>query len=598
MPLTGAGRGAQSEHFNWQPRQRQWRSKQAHLEIAQQGNTSNTTVVNVTSLEDKPPEARDLTELGDLSAVLPITSIFWVHLARSAAVMSSWIHAGNETRVLSDAVMTLQDKCRHLLKSAEDGSRVMMKKVDIAADALKSATSSSVQEAYKGNLSGVPVVAKEALTEAFERNELINKSMSRSSSQGFGVLIVMLLVGLIWLVELLLSNGYTFLASIPMEADDPTDTGFLHGLTFMRYLMSWYVVIYNFYKPELVGYSNAWAVFAEWGALTGPWFFMVSGFVNSYSKLISSNASKHEDFIEAAWRRISTWYPFFLIGLLWCVAGNNFTSRAQDWSHFMANTFLVHRLAWGEDYFPFYTGDWWLCFFVVYLLAWAPIHRALSESDNSILWTLFVMGWVSTIPITFLEWLFMGEFPIFRLVAYWPSFAYGQALAHWFVMHCMQLQHRKDSPRGVGKEVYTLKAPADLPVIVQYGVTPIIVCLCTFFFMVSPRDEVPFTQVTWEPVFLRGGLLPALAVLILGLASGVDPLARFFARKPFRWFGKLALMNYLFHVPLRHTIAQLEGNPDNMTLTATYAFLLVLITIALHYALERPYRDWLGLYEK
>mmetsp|Transcript_58910 Transcript_58910/g.137678 ORF Transcript_58910/g.137678 Transcript_58910/m.137678 type:complete len:649 (+) Transcript_58910:120-2066(+) len=592
----------QSKPFKWRPRQR--RSAQAYIGSPQRhilgdgpARNGNSSRGNDT-MTDTLPEARDLTELGDLSAVLPISSIMWVRFASSAAVMSSWIHASSNSSNLPDAVSTLTEKCKDILKSAEDGSRVMMKKVDIAASAVRSATSSSVQEAYKGNLSGVPVVAKSALTEAFKRNELVNRTMSRSSSQGFGILLVILLVALIWFVELSLSSGSTSLPFEQRSDAEPTNVGFLHGLTFMRYLMSWYVVIYNFYTPAQVGYSNAWAVFAEWGALSGPWFFMVSGFVNSYSKCLRSKIGQHEDFMEAAWRRIATWYPFFIIGLLWCVAGNNFTSRAQDWSHFMANTFLVHRLAWGEDYFPFYIGDWWLCFLAVYLLTWAPIHRALSESDNSILWTLFVMGWVSTIPITFLEWLFMGEFPLFRLVAYWPSFAYGQALAHWFVMHCMKLELRKDSPLAVGEEVYTLKPEAELPVIVQYGVTPIVVGLCTFFFTVSPRDELPFTQVTLEPLFLRGGLLPVLAVLILGLASGVDPLARFFSRTPFRWFGKLALMNYLFHVPLRRSLAQLEGNSDDLSLTASYVFLLFLTTIALHYALERPFRHYLGVYEK
>mmetsp|Transcript_30025 Transcript_30025/g.69946 ORF Transcript_30025/g.69946 Transcript_30025/m.69946 type:complete len:689 (+) Transcript_30025:198-2264(+) len=561
-------------------------------------------------------ETARAASLGDLAAILPITSISWVKFTGTSQVLEGWLQSTSNLRsVLTEE---LKEDWESFLESppidmAAQGSRVFAKKAGIAADAMKSATTGSVKAAWRGNFTGVVDAAKTALNVAMRRNAVVNSTMSRASSQGLGVLMVLVIVLLLWITELLVSVAHPWLLQ-RMHRTSRTSGGedrvedirvaeseipqnFLHGLTFMRYLMSWFVIVDTFYKVDEE--NDAWAVFARWGRIAAPWFYMLSGFDNSYSKLTSSTPNPlDDDFVTAALRRIATWYPFFLFGLLWCAVGDGLTSDAQSWSHFLSNIFLVHRLAWGEDYFPHYTGDWWLSFFVVYLFTWAPIHQALSESTNSILWTLFAVGWFATVPIAILEWAFMQRFPIFTMIQYWPSFAYGQALAVWFVSNCMQKEVNKSAgPRVLATETYVLKPAADLPVVVRYGPTPIIISMCSFFFLVSPNDTVFWFSVTWEPVFVRGGLLPVFAVLMVGLACRVDPLARLFSRTPFRWFGKLALLNYFVHVPLRRTYARMTGAVEE-DLSWGYAAILVLTTTVMHYTLEAPWRRLLGVYEK
>merc|ERR1719454_1664305 len=94
--------------------------------------------------------------------------------------------------------------------------------------------------------------------------------------------------------------------------------------------------------------GEPWAVFARWGALAAPWFYMVSGFTNSYSKMVGPAENRHsEEFIHAMVKRVLTWYPFYLLALIWC-AIRFATTDAEDWAQFLAHGMTVQGVVWAD----------------------------------------------------------------------------------------------------------------------------------------------------------------------------------------------------------------------------------------------------------
>jgi len=264
---------------------------------------------------------------------------------------------------------------------------------------------------------------------------------------------------------------------------------------------------------------------------------------------------------------------------------------AEDWTHLVANVFLVHRGIWLYDYFPFLFGDWWLCYFVMYLLTWAPMHTALHLGKDGVLWTVFTIATVVVFPSVILEWYFMWGIPFFQIIQLWPSFVFGEALAHWFVRHCMQVKEFPLELAGPSKSVYVLRPVDDVPLVVRFGVTLSFVVFGLMFFLISPFDKLPVFQQPVQNVFVKGLQLPIQGFMISGFAFEADPIAKLFARRPFRWTGKLALMNYIFHVPVYNSVNQVLGWEG---LTWTFSAVLVATTVVAHFALEQPWRKFYG----
>jgi len=115
------------------------------------------------------------------------------------------------------------------------------------------------------------------------------------------------------------------------------------------------------------------------------------------------------------------------------------------------------------------------------------------------------------------------------------------------------------------------------------------------FFSFSPYDNLPLLKKPITPFLIKGGLLPLQGLMIAGLACEVDPMAKLFARKPFRWAEKLALTSFILQVPIHNCVKDLTGWDG---LTWTFCGILVAASIAAHVLLERPWRRFLGIRDK
>lgn len=453
----------------------------------------------------------------------------------------------------------------------------------------------SADEVAQGHFLGAFAAATSALSTELEGED-------KGKGASFGISMVFVLTSACWIAELVLAKFWN-----GENQDDVREASesrlFLHALSFARYLMAWHVVLNHFayggYTAEqtsMVG--EPWAVFCRWGVLAAPWFYMVSGFTNSYSKLVGSQPNVEEDFIHAMIKRGLSWYPFYLIALIWC-AIRVATSEAEDWAHFMAHTFTIHGLVWDKESFPFLTGDVWLSWLIAYMLTWAPFHSAMADgteqAKDSFIWTVFYMSFVIAIPSAILEWIWFAGFPLYSMVQLWPSFAFGQALAFWFVKNCMEQRELQVGPSGVAvmtQPVWVRKKVNEIPVLVRFGATISITIFGLMFFTFSPHDIVPLFGKPVLPLIQKGFQLPFQGLMVVGFAAEVDPLAKLFARRPFRFAEKLTLMTFLFQVPIYNTINDWMGWSSGMTWT--FVACLVSFTVAAHFLVERPYRQWRG----
>lgn len=562
---------------------------------------STLLLERATILSAAPPEASPEAAAKLPARPRPLVAVFAPVSPYAAISLAVLGHSEGAARqpvlsalpvALSGPNGTLTKLVRVPAKALQAGGEVLAQQASILATALLQVARGSAHEVYEGNLPGVWNVTLQAMSEAQVASHLVTSSMSAAASSSLGIVSVCVGVAFCWGLELYLGRmDYETKVREQPDAAEPT-APFLHGLSFARYLMSWHMVLNNFCQMDEEHMASAgnstFIVFARWGQLAIPWFLLVSGFSHSYAKMVGPRPDSQEDWFQAMVRRVGSWYPIYLLVLIWC-ALRSFSTEAEDWAHFMADALLVHGLIWEETAFPDVVGDWWLCFLMVYLVLWFPLHQAVSTASNSVLWTIFTISTMVVLPLAIFEWFFPMEIPIWECVNFFPAFVFGQALASWFVRHCMQ------ETRSRLESHYAIRPAHEMPMAGRFGATLSFLILGVLFFSFSPDDDIALLRQPVKPLLLKGGLLPLFGMMVVGLSAGVDPVARLLARAPLRWAEKVAFMNFILQVPIHNTVQDLTGwSGLSWTFTGS-----LLIASALGYALlERPWRRIWGAREK
>jgi len=461
-----------------------------------------------------------------------------------------------------------------------------------ATDAFSQGMGESIQLLEEGDVAGALKAATIAIARLQKASHISDEGTSAAVSRSVGFLMVFVLLGLAWGLEFLLSRK-----SVPEQEADPAEKGnmrqkpFFHALSFTRYMFCWLAVANNFYNPGRQTSSEAgtFTVFARWGCLAYPWFFVVSGFCNSFAKMVGPKPAEPEDWFLAMVQRVSTWYPFYVLVLTACAA-SSWTITAEDWSHYLSKVLLINGVIWSDTSFPNSVVSRWLSYLMVYLLAWSPMQEVIHSCKNAVLWTLFTIACLAAVPSAMMEWYFFPDAPFWVMLQYWPSFVFGQALAAWFVRNCMnRVPSSGTAPALVMKPVH------DIPFWVRCGPTLAFAVLGTFAFCFSPYDRLPLLGKPVTPLLLKGGLIPLMGVMVAGLACQVDPVAKLLARAPFRWAEKLCLMTFLLQAPVHNAIRHWTGWNG---LTWTFSTSLLMASILGHTFLEQPWRAALRLPEK
>jgi len=445
-----------------------------------------------------------------------------------------------------------------------------------------------------GDISGAWHEASHTYVKASNRQNVVTREFTSAASTTATIMLIIFAVLCMWGLEYLLGER-----DRPSAMDELLQDGQLvhhqPAIDTLRYVLSWMAVLYNFYPWTVGGVAGrregSTAQFASWGILACPMFFVLSGFCHSFNKLVE-NKEEAEEAIDkprnlflAAAVRIMVWYPFYVL-VLTSLAYYFMSYNAEDWSTYMAQLFLIGGafLEHNQASYPYLPSSWWFSYLAVYLIMWAPMHSILSQSSNSVVWTMFNMTFIAVFPSLLLEWVFMEDWAPFLLIQYLPSFLFGQALAVWQVRNCMQ---KKLPSSTATKPVYVMLTAQEIPLPVRFGVSFSIIILGCVLCLVSCYDRIPVFREYWLSFFLKGGLLPVFGMLIGGLACEADPLAKLVARKPWSRVGCLSLSQYMLALPVHIGVEHWTGNTG---LSFAFALTLTAASVVGHFVVERPSR--------
>lgn len=476
----------------------------------------------------------------------------------------------------------------------------------ILGEAVSQGVMGSAAKLRDGDFHGALEAARGALTQAKVESDKATRSFRSSVPRLLAVILLVIGIGLLWGIEHLLSPrtdqdslGSAILGS-PSESQKVGEFYHFPALGTLRFLLSIMVLLFNFYPWTIQEVQSRKAgilsCFASWGVLAAPMFFTLSGFCQSYAKMVGSKAQLEEDFISAFVVRIMAWYPYYAISLIF-LASYFFSYSAWDWSSFTAQFFLISgAFETRKVTFPYLPCSWWFSLLAVYTLGWYPMHTVLKGSLNSVIWTMFTVATTVVIPSVLLEYLFLSEEPLFQMIQYSPSYFFGQALAIWQVKHCMLMQVQTGQSGSPSTQLLTLQPVGEMPFSARFGVTTSCLIMGMVMIFISPFDELPVIRKPCASIFTKGLLLPVFGLHIVGLCNEADPLARLAARPVVSWAGKLALSMFLLALPMHVAIREMLGF-DGFTLT--FLASLLAVSVAGYFLIEVPSRrfaDFLAIF--
>lgn len=473
------------------------------------------------------------------------------------------------------------------------GALLLGAQAQIAGEALTEAFLNSAAKIQDGDISGAWREASHSYVKASNRQDLVSKKFSSAASTTAVIMLIIFVVFCMWGLEYALGEQER-----PSALDEVVQEGHVvhhqPGIDTLRYVMSWMVLLYNFYPWTVDGVAGrregAMANFSSWGIIACPMFFILSGFCHSFNKMVGNKDTEEEidkplNLLVAAAVRIMAWYPFYVL-VLTSLAYYFLSYNAEDWSTYMAQLFLIGGAFLEHDQapYPYLPSSWWFSYLAVYLITWAPMHFILSTSGNSVVWTMFTMTYIAVYPSILLEWWFMKDWAPWVLIQYLPSFFFGQALAIWQVRCCMQ---KKLPSSTATKPVHVMLPAQEIPLAVRFGVSFSVIILGCVISLCSVYDRVPVFREYCISFFLKGGLLPVFGMLIGGLACEADPLAKLLARKPLSRVGCLALSQYMLALPVHIAVERWTGESG---FSFAFAVALTAASVVGHLVVEKPSR--------
>jgi peptidoglycan/LPS O-acetylase OafA/YrhL len=349
----------------------------------------------------------------------------------------------------------------------------------------------------------------------------------------------------------------TFLPSKPFPAfvDASIAVGFLGVSCF--FVLSGFILAYNYLEPPGAGSSGA--------IRTGRRSFLIARFARIYP-LYLLGLLIHAPFI-VAYRFAHDSSPIIALGKVIVSFGVN-AGLAQGW-------LVALKAGWNP---PGWSLSVEAFFYLVFPFV-APIVWRSRRSDLTLLLLLFATGLVAPAIATVFadrgwirpEDLALEMIPLFRL----PEFLFGIVLARWYFRSA--------------DRVSQLPSPGTL-----LGAGALLLAIA-----ILEQGRIPVL------ILQIGVMMPAFALIIVGLARGDGALHRLLSRKGLVLLGEASYGIYILHVPLIFWVCyfaqrdlRLDAIPTPFAADApiTYAvYLAVLIGLSILSLrwFEEPARRWI-----
>jgi len=372
----------------------------------------------------------------------------------------------------------------------------------------------------------------------------------------------------------------------------------LEALNGTRWIASAWIVCSHFYGDDF----GAWA---HWGSVWTQFFFMLSGFALSYVEMARPPVGRVKTTTFQYFRkRMMGVYPTYIFAMLLTMAQTR--QFLFDWIALPLNLTLMQSwLPWiypaGNPPFPnlgvvvtpdfqdigwtlaswqwTWTG-WFLSVNSFFWLLLRPITKMLQHVSASV--CIFIIGgcWVWSSQSFVFAWLKMQaagtvwEVFIYTLwQACWPGYLHvfisGVAAARLFVLTAMcPTRHALDAEQA--------------PLLCKYG------CCLGYAVLIgaiacSPSWDFKTGENWGRYIFWfvhNGGVIPLMALIIMGAATGVDPIAKYVLQsKPMKVLADLSYAQYLLQFNVHQIVTlNLPGDENAIARKIVFPFALTAIS--------------------
>lgn len=351
-------------------------------------------------------------------------------------------------------------------------------------------------------------------------------------------------------------------------------------LTGIRFFAAAFVVVYHFWMPFLAAGTAMNRIFSAGYAAVG-FFFLLSGFVLTYSYAGRMGAGRARQFWFARWARI---YPAYLLAFLLAapvqIAGsihvNGVTAAAKKLivGGLLHLTLLQAWTPWTAWYWniPAWSLSAEAFFYLCFPFLLVPVLRLGSKHAWAVAILVFAaalaapgiycfIGHPAAQPPLPAAQLAIEVNPLLRL----PEFVAGMLLGQLF-----------NSGWRLSRRAAT------------WGPLAAVIAGCTLLAACS----VP------RPLLAGGLLLPISGFLVLALAHGTGPLASFLSLPPLRIGGEASYGIYILQMPVAGVLGVLPGvvvpGTGQWWRLALFAVILVAVAVGSHFLIETPIREGLN----
>lgn len=352
-------------------------------------------------------------------------------------------------------------------------------------------------------------------------------------------------------------------------------TGALPALTSIRFFAALIVALSHFTQLGLLTLPAAFLAFVDGGRPAVSLFFVLSGFVLTYTYHSTMDAAGAMRFYVARFARI---YPVTLMSLLIATSVTIYLLRTEnslllsDWYSINTHVYvsllvsLAAQLLLLTGWFPFasinqpWNGPAWSISCEVFFYALFPW----------LLRKLRVRAPLTLTLICVVLWILQGVW-ILCVSRYVPSGRRG------FLISQFPLTHLSEFVMGIGAAICFVRVRASGRPSHRLGIILTCAALIAMTLLAA-----------WQPIkpayYLEA---PFFAALVFGLALLEQPVLGLLNHRPLIVLGEASFSLYLIHVPLAHWAHIVGFHRDNGWIALLVA---VCLSVAIHLYFEEPMR--------
>jgi len=369
------------------------------------------------------------------------------------------------------------------------------------------------------------------------------------------------------------------------------------AMNFIRYMASIHIVLGHYYGP---GFGTK--IFGEdpniemshWGHTGVTFFFLLSGFVLTYTHMIKNEWFLPPPFVYLM-KRFGAFFPTHLVALSIILAFSTEASKPEGWqgvSYFgdgvkfpgvFVSIFLLDGLFPNLLSYRVNGVTWFLSCMIIFSLLFPFLYYNIRRLPKKFVWVLLAVCYV----MAYVPQLYVWTLPV-------DERKFGGTIFVWYNNDWTCFINVFVSGMCIGR-LFVDRKKDELPLPLQYGVTIGVVCLVAFFIVTihlgyEPKD---FAKTFGAVSFRHGALLPLHAMVILGATSDKDPLTKLFCTKPFLKIGELSFAMYIMQAPVYQIALELYSMGADapwyrQLLIMYYPTLLLPITAVTHHFIGKP----------